>query len=367
MIGLVAMSLASVIVLAVAAVLGYRASRQRRTARELVIGTAHGIAESRYITVGGIEQWIQIRGEDRANPVLLFVHGAGMSMVPFTSVLRCWEEHFTVVQWDRRGTGRTGVRNGTTGSDTWTFDLFAGDGVEVAQYLCDYLGQDKVILLGHSQGTIVAMAMAQRRPDLFRAYVGTGQIADMARTDAMSYKLAVQRARATGSKKSARELARLRAPVYPTARAWITKQRWSFATDPELQVWSKKALRMVLTAPDMTLRDIYRFNAAIMNYPQPLYEETMAWTARQQGTRFDIPCFIIHGAADDHTLTSLAEELFAMIEAPAKDLVLLANGGHCVVLMQPAAFLDELRARVGATSHAGLQALSPDTPQKEAG
>jgi len=340
-----ATGLAGVIVLAAAGALGYRKVCQRRAARALTIGTARGIAESGYIQIGGIGQWIQVRGEDRANPVLLFLHGSGMTMTPFTPVYRDWEKHFTVVQWDRRGTGKT-LRRNRRDSDRLTFDLMAADGVEVAEYLCQRLNTDKVILVGHSQGTIVGVMMAQRRPDLFHAYVGTGQVADMARNEAESYPLAVQRARASGRGKAVRELQKIGAPPYPAARTWLIKQRWSFDTDPELRAWGKKSLRMLLTAPDMSLRDIYRFNLAFTFYPQPLYEETMRWDARQHGTRFAVPFFLLHGDADQHTLTNLAREYFAAVEAPSKDLALLPGGGHCAVLMQPATFLTELRARL---------------------
>jgi pimeloyl-ACP methyl ester carboxylesterase len=339
MIATVAASLASLLVLAVAGPLAYRARSQRRTARSLVINTPNGMADSRYVRIGGIDQWVQIRGEDRTNPVLLFLHGSGMSMIPFTPVLRSWEKHFTVVQWDRRGVGGTLARNGRSGSEQWTFGQAARDGIEVAEYLRGHLGADRVILVGHSQGSIVGMEMAQRRPDLFRAYVGTGQIIDMARNEPVAYQLAV--ARAAGRGKAARELARLGAPPYARPRTWIIKQKWSFDTDPELRVWSKKAMRMVLTTPGMSLAGLYRFNSAIMYYPQALYDETMAWTAPG---RLGVPVYLLHGDTDEHTLTGQVQEYYQAAEAPAKKLVLLPGGGHCAVLMQPAAFLAELRA-----------------------
>jgi len=89
------------------------------------------------------------------------------------------------------------------------------------------------------------------------------------------------------------------------------------------------------------VRGIYLFNAAIMSYPQPLYEQTMSWV---QDTRFAVPVYLLQGEGDEHTLTSLVREYFAAIEAPAKDLVLLPGGGHCVVLNQPEVFLAALRA-----------------------
>ncbi len=332
--------------LATALALGYRAMRQARVARSLVISSPRGIAEDGYVRIGGVDQWLQIRGEDRDNPVLLFLHGSGMTMTPFTPVLRSWERHFTVVQWDRRGAGKTLARNGKADSDLLTFDLMAADGVEVAEYLRQRLHARTVILFGHSQGTIVGVLMARRRPDLFTAYVGTGQITDMARNEAETYRLAVQRARTAGRARAARELARIGAPPYPSARTWLIKQRWSFDTDPELRAWGKRSLPMVLTAPHRSLRDVYLFNTAFTFYPQPLYQETMTWDARQHGTRLEIPFFLFHGADDQHTLTSLAVEYFAAIEAPAKNLALIPGGGHCAVLAQPDAILARLRAEV---------------------
>ncbi len=366
MITTVGISLAGVIVLAVAAALGYRKVCQRRAARALMIDSPDGIAESGYVTIGGIGQWIQIRGEDRDNPVLLFLHGSGMTMTPFTPVYRGWEKHFTVAQWDRRGTGRTLRRNGKEG-DRLTFDLMAGDGIEVAEYLCRRLHTDQVILVGHSQGSIVGVKMAQRRPDLFRAYVGTGQIADMARSEAGSYRLALERARATGAARRSGAWRQAGPPPYRTARTWLIKQRWSFETDPELRAWGKKSLRMVLTAPYRSLRDVWLFNTAFTFYPQPLYEETMRWSAAAEGTRFAVPFFIFQGDADQHTLTSLAQEYFAAVEAPAKDLVLLPGGGHCAVLMQPGTFLAELHARVCPGSEMAADGAHPRLTRAQLG
>ena len=66
-----------------------------------------------YVSLGGIDQWIQIRGDDRRNPVLLYEHGGpGTTISPVSSLLRPWEKYFTVVMWDQRDAGKTFVRNG---------------------------------------------------------------------------------------------------------------------------------------------------------------------------------------------------------------------------------------------------------------
>jgi len=88
--------------------LAWRKARQRRVAKALEIDTPNGIAEQRFVRVGGIDQWVQLRGEDRDNPLLLVLHGGpGWPNAVFTLPLRSWEQHFTVVQWDHRGAGKT--------------------------------------------------------------------------------------------------------------------------------------------------------------------------------------------------------------------------------------------------------------------
>src|SRR5262249_30875588 len=141
-------SVVALIALVVASALGYRALRQRRTSQTLVIRTQSGVAEGRFILINGAEQWVHIRGEDRSNPILLIVSGHGLSMRAFAPHFRTWEQRFTLAQWDRRGIGKTMIRHGKKGSQTWSLDLLAEDGIQVAEFLCQRLRQEKVILVG---------------------------------------------------------------------------------------------------------------------------------------------------------------------------------------------------------------------------
>jgi pimeloyl-ACP methyl ester carboxylesterase len=334
-----------IIVLAVVAALSYRRVRQARVARTLTIDMPNGIRESRYVKAGGVDQWIQIRGEDRGNPVLLVAAGAGQPMEPYTPILRPWERHFTVVFWDRRDVGRTRGRNGRTGNDAWTFGQLADDGIDVVEFLCRHLHQNKVVLVGHSQGSIVAATMAQRRPDLFHAYVGTSQLTDMARNERMTYELALQRARTARNRRAVKGLERV-PPPYRDARNWTTKHRWSFATDPEALAWQKSALARLLSCPGYGFGDVYRGLLGALFIPPRLFAETMACTPGTLGIRFEVPVFMLHGDADCHTLPVLAEEYLAAIDAPAKAFVRLPDTGHLTLLARPDLFLTELVTRV---------------------
>src|SRR5579859_292608 len=103
-----------------------------RNEREFAVKTPNGIDEANYVKIGGIEQWITIRGEDRKNPVLLLLHGGpGDATNPWGYAgFRNWLKYFTVVQWDQRGAGRTLGRNRATVASTITVDRMVQDGVE---------------------------------------------------------------------------------------------------------------------------------------------------------------------------------------------------------------------------------------------
>ena len=318
--------LAGVLALLLISGLAYRALRQRRVSQSLAMHTPNRIAESRFVTIGGIQQWIQIRGEDRANPILLIVHGHGLSMVAFTPLFRSWEQHFTVVQWDRRGAGKTMSRNGKAGSETWTLDLLAADGIEVTEYLCQHLRQDNVILVAHSQGSAVGLLMVKHRPISFTPISAPARSSICSATKP-SPTDAIERARITSNIKTLKALEAIGAPAYPKVQTWLIKQRWGMSTAPEMTIWQPLALRTVLRAPNYSLRDVYHAFNDVLFFPQHLYDGYMTFDARLLGTRWEIPFFIFQGDSDVLTPTALAQEYFATVEAPTKALALLKDGG----------------------------------------
>jgi len=138
----------------------------------------HGVQESYKTRIGGIDQWINVRGQDRANPMILFVHGGPAS--PITPTMwqfqRPIEEFFTVANYDQRGAGKTyGESDPAVVGETIRIARYVDDLIEVAEHLRGRYGQQKLVLMAHSWGTVISMAAALKRPDLFHAYVGIGQ------------------------------------------------------------------------------------------------------------------------------------------------------------------------------------------------
>jgi pimeloyl-ACP methyl ester carboxylesterase len=135
-------------------------------------------------------------------------------MMPLTPIFRPWEKYFTVVQWDQRGSSRTYGRNGEAGDGAMTIDRMTRDGLEVAQYLRGRLHKDRIVVVGHSWRTILALRMVRQRPDLFAAYVGTGQLVDKQQNEAVGYALLVGKVRAAHDDKAIAALRKIGPPPY---------------------------------------------------------------------------------------------------------------------------------------------------------
>jgi pimeloyl-ACP methyl ester carboxylesterase len=336
---------AAAVVAAGGAPLAYRATLQRRRAADARIDNPAGIVEGRYVTIGGVEQWLQIRGEDRANPVLLVVHGGpGSPYSVFTPVMREWERHFTVVHWDRRGSGRTLRRNGFR-PEEMDFGLMVEDGIQVAEHLREYLGKDRIVLMAGSMGTIVGLPMVQRRPDLFCAYVGTDFYVSMVENERRGRLDTIERLHAAGNRKGVAALEALDAdPRNWDVKAWGVRMQWSMSTDPTTGNGALKRLfGLLLTKPDYSLADVSAWLKGFGRTRDTMFEQFMRFDARALGTAFEVPFFLFQGANDVVTLTGPAVEFFGEVQAPTKELVLIENASHFAAFSQPGQFLDALR------------------------
>lgn len=325
-----------------------RKHNQRKNAKALVIKTPNGIVERQFVKIGGIDQWITIRGEDRSNPVLLFVHGGPASpYTVFTPLLRGWEKYFTVVQWDQRGAGKTFRRNGASGTGKLTFERLTMDGIEVAEYLRSHLGQKQIILIGSSVGSIIGTTMAKRRPDLFSAYVGTDQNASAAGMK-RSYQITLDWLRAAHNTKGVKAVEKLGPRLDQlTLKQWNQLIHWAIEANPRIpNMISDIMLPAMMSSPDHTLSDLSDIARGMKYSVNQLFHELMTFDLRELGPRFDVPFFVFQGDTDALTPTSSAREYFDSIQAPHKEFVLIEQSGHLAAFVRPQQFLAELRNRV---------------------
>ncbi|HEY7293510.1 MAG TPA: alpha/beta fold hydrolase, partial [Dehalococcoidia bacterium] len=137
------------------------------------IVTPTGIERAEAVNIGGIRQWVTIRGYDRNNPVLLVLHGGpGYVELPLSWwYTRGWEEYFTVVQWDQRGAGKTYMMNDPDAvAPTMTRERLVQDSEELVQWLRRDLDKEKIFVWGHSWGSYLGLELALRHPEWLYAY-----------------------------------------------------------------------------------------------------------------------------------------------------------------------------------------------------
>lgn len=343
---IIAWSLVTLVV-GVLVALGTRRLAQHRNAKVLAIRSPRGVAEAQFVRLGGVRQWVQIRGEDIDNPVILVLHGGpGFSYVPLTPFFRRWERQFTVVQWDRRGVGKTFGANGSTDGDQLTFERMAEDGLELAQWLRQRLHKQKIILVGHSVGSVVGVLMARKQPDLFYAYVGTDQIVDMARNEQRSYEMLADRARETNDMKLLAAVEKVGPPPYTASARWFEKQRLISSSDPLAPAFESGLFKVVSTAPEYGIRDMWSWGGGLRYSAARLLHEMMTLDLRALGSNFDIPVILIEGEDDRIDPTALAVEWFQSIQASDKQLVVVKGVGHNTILARSDEFLRILLDRV---------------------
>lgn len=339
--------LGSVALLLVVAGLLYRVVRTAQNARALAIRTPNKVVEGRFISIGGRPQWIQIRGEQRDNPILLVLHGGpGFAYSGLTRHFQRWERDFTVVQWDQPGAGKTASRSRGKSTEPLSIESMVSDGLAVTEWLLNHLGQRKLILFATSWGTILGTQMVRSRPDLFWAYVGAGQVVSMARSEPIAYALAVERARQLGDEKTLKSLLEIGAPPYLDANRGERERKAlgkvSVDTFPEFS----DVFAAAFYSPGYSLKDGMSFLGGMQSSLAQLLKPMLAYDAWQLGATFAVPMVFLQGALDLHTPAQAVQDYFEAVDAPQKALVLWPEEGHFPYFSHPDLIHQELVARV---------------------
>lgn len=291
------------------------------------------LKEEGFIQIGGIGQWITIKGEDKRNPVILFLHGGpGDAGSPFAeSVFGAWEKDFTLVQWDQRGAGRTYGKTGPSIEATMTIARMVQDGIEVSEYLTKHLSKKKIILVGGSWGSILGIYMAKQRPDLFYAYIGMAQLVNERAGQAASYARVLQLARADGDQKTVKALEALGPPPWDSIRKWPVFHKALLAY---------QAKRVTAASPPIVIDPAYASAAERAQYDEAddfswvhFFGMTMSGPMETVdlpalGTDFAIPIFFVQGQEDINALPELAKAYLDTIKAPQKQFISVPGTGH---------------------------------------
>jgi pimeloyl-ACP methyl ester carboxylesterase len=327
-------------------------------AREVVadigrIVTPHGVQETFETTLGGARQVVNVRGADRDNPILLFVHGGpgAVEMPVAWSFQRPWEDFFTVVQWDQRGAGRSYPLNDPkTLAPTLRPDRYRDDAIELIEQLRERYGKRKVFVLGHSWGSIVGLKVAMARPDLLYAYIGMGQVIDFRENERQGYAWTLDRARNDHNATAVKELEAL-AP-YPGGGAFDidkmgTQRKWSIhygglAAGRDNADFYFHAPRL---SPEYTPADIKAWDDG-SGYTITTMFPQLAGVTFADVHRIDTNVVMLLGRQDYTTPSAITESWMRELQAPSKSVLWFEHSAHLPMIEEPGRVLQALVDRV---------------------
>ena len=338
------------VVVAVSLALLYRKYLQYKVSRQSTIQAANGIDELRKLRIGGIDQWIEVRGDNVNNPILLFIHGGpGIAFMPVARLFQGgWEKHFTVVQWDQRGAGKTYESNDRDlQRRTMNVSQMEEDTLEVVNYLRARFHRERIFVVGHSWGTVLGLWLAHEHPDLIYACVGVGQIINFEQNADAMYNDALQRARDLNNQEAIKQLESVASDHSQNAvkNKFMAANQWAatFLGPPSVDaVPLGSILSAVVSAPEYSLADDYGFIHA-MGFSRDIFlPQLMNLDLTKLGTHFRVPVFFFEGRYDPFCRPSLIWQYSQTISAPQVRFVWFERSGHFPFLEEQQTFSDEL-------------------------
>ncbi len=305
-----------------------------------------------HVSINGVDQGMIIRSRDTSHPVLLFAHG-GPGMPGYVLEQKYptgLEDDFTVVWWDQRGAGLSyhGVPR-----ETMTCEQFLADAIAVTEYLRERFGQDRICLLGHSWGSYLGIQAAARHPELYRAYIGMGQISYQLESENATYHYMLEQYRAIGDMKMVRKL-----EASPCTWALPMSRSYMALRDPAMHglgVGTTRDMKSVITGifvPSWLNReytigeklDIWRGKFAAKSFG--LWDEMQGDDLTKRITELEIPVYFVHGIHDHTVSYSQAKDYLALLRAPVKGFYTFERSAHSPAYEEPVKMRQILREDV---------------------
>jgi pimeloyl-ACP methyl ester carboxylesterase len=320
---------------------------------------SNSIAEIAYRRLGGLDQWVMIRGQSVANPPLIMLHGGpGLSETGFFRHYNApLEQSFTVVYWDQRGAGKSFDRKVPRSS--MTVEQFISDLDELVDTVRERLGKTRVAIFGHSWGSALGVLYAARFPEKVAAYVGSGQIGDWAAGESASYAFALAEAQRLGKHRAVKKLRAIGPPPHTAESLW-TQRTWLSRLEGRMgarAMW--KLGRVILGGRESSIFDLPKALRGFRFSLDATWAEVSRLNLIELVPALQMPVFFFLGRKDHWVPAEISIAYFEALTAPSKKLVWFEESGH-----EP--FIDESVKFNAAMAELVRPALGSDLPGRAA-
>lgn len=302
------------------------------------------IATLEKVDLNGSEQWISIRGKDVDNPILLFLAGGpgGSQLVTERRALGELEDHFVVVNWEQPGAGKS---FDAVNRSELSPERYVADGIALVNYLRDRFGEEKIYVLGESWGSVVGVWMVQRNPELFHAFIGTGQMVAFLENDLMCYDFALKLIQKQGNLEKLQQLEEQGPPPYYGKGTAMKESTFLMETfnymnaDPAINDDGFNTFQD-LAGPEYGLYDKVNWLRGVLDTMDVVYPQLWDVDFREQATQLDVPVYLLIGRHDVNAPPVLTEQYYELLDAPHKELIWFERSGHNPWVTESAAFVD---------------------------
>ncbi|KMY33610.1 alpha/beta hydrolase [Lysinibacillus xylanilyticus] len=280
------------------------------------------------VKINGSDHEIMIRGKDKDNPVIIFVHGGpGCSEIPYASKYQnLLENNFTVVNYDQRASGKS--YHFFEDYSNLSSDLLVDDLLALTDYISDRLGKEKVILIGHSYGTYIATQAASKAPEKYTAYVGIGQMSDQVGSEIDALNYVIQQAENAGNKDDVLYLQGLTEQV-ENGETFIPREYIAKYGGASRLIDNPDGNSIgMLFSREYNLLDIIRYSYGISISQKALLKEVIKNPLPTKVKKLELPCYFVMGKYDYETSSNQARKYFDMIEADKKEFIAFEQSAH---------------------------------------
>ncbi len=298
------------------------------------------ISEKIYVHINGTDQGMIIKSKDSTLPVMLYLHGGLPDYFLSRKYPTGLDDYFTVVWWERRGSGLS--YNADIAIETITLEQLLSDTKEVTNYLRKRFGQEKIYLMGRSGGTFIGIQAAARTPELYHAYIGVAQMTNQLESERLAHEYILEQFKEKGNKKIVRKLES--APVTVangTPDAYLALRDKAMHS---LGIGTTHKMNSIITGmflPSLTCREytlrekVNLWRAKARSGVSILWDTILATDIIKQVPEIDIPVYFFHGIFDYTVSYPLAKEYYEQMKAPIKGFYTFNNSAHSPLFEEP--------------------------------